>query len=99
MIHGIRNSFLYASSYIINHSTSSDGKDYCSCGTGFWVKNGHDELCLITNKHVLQNCADSNKLCDFFDIYIFGRQTMVILKISLVDIAYIGFIPLMQTFP
>lgn len=70
MIHGIRNSFLYASSYIINHSTSSDGKDYCSCGTGFWVKNGHDELCLITNKHVLQNCADSNKLCDFFDIYI-----------------------------
>ena len=27
--------------------------EQCSCGTGFWVKNSKNEICLITNKHVL----------------------------------------------
>ena len=69
MIHGIRNSFLYSSSRIINHSMCTNGEQ-CSCGTGFWVKNSKNEICLITNKHVLKHSEDSNKFCNFFDVHI-----------------------------
>ena len=69
MIHGMRNSFLYASSRIINHSICANG-DQCSYGTGFWIQNDKNEICLITNKHVLKHSGDDNRFCDFFDVYI-----------------------------
>ena len=73
MNHGISNSFLYASSRILNYSSCAT-KGHPSCGTGFWAKNSKGEICLITNKHVLEHSEDSNRFCDFFDIYIWGAS-------------------------
>ena len=69
MNHGIRNSFLYASSRIINHSLCTTGEQ-STYGTGFWAKNSKGEICLITNKHVLKHNEDSSKFCNYFDVFV-----------------------------
>lgn len=53
MFHGLSNEYLY-SAYKIEVKFADDIGNVRQCsGTGFFVKNSKDELCLVTNRHIL----------------------------------------------
>ena len=53
MFHGLSNEYLY-SAYKIDVTFADEiGNEKSFSGTGFFVKNTKNELCLITNRHVL----------------------------------------------
>lgn len=53
MVHGLTNQFLY-SAYKISVTFADDlGNEKSGAGTCFFVKNQHNVLCLVTNRHIL----------------------------------------------
>ncbi|WP_448570067.1 hypothetical protein [Thalassotalea ganghwensis] len=53
MFHGLNNEYLYSAFKIEVEFADDIGNVKSASGTGFFVKNSKDELCLVTNRHVL----------------------------------------------
>lgn len=53
MLHGLGKDFLYSAYRLQPIFADSIGNTRAVSGTGFFVKNKRDELCLVTNRHVL----------------------------------------------
>lgn len=53
MIHGLSNDFLYAAYRLDCTFGDGSGQTITCQGTGFWVINSNGQICLVTNRHVL----------------------------------------------
>ena len=53
MYHGLDNRYLYSAYRITTKFTSEINEPKTGHGTGFWVKNNHSQLVLVTNRHVV----------------------------------------------
>ncbi|MEO8087882.1 MAG: serine protease [Bacteroidota bacterium] len=53
MYHSLRNEFLYSAYKIEAHYKDTSGKELSGAGTCFFVRNKQNEICLVTNRHVI----------------------------------------------
>lgn len=60
MFHGLNNQFLYAAYKVTATFADDIGNVKVGTGTCFFVKNKNDELCLVSNRHVLDISFKNN---------------------------------------